>query len=164
MWMRAGFGEIGTLQDMWLASYFLQNFLKCLFRKSPSSFSWLIFIHVEGSSMERPCGGSPFRSQLCYFLASWLGMTHKPFKASSFLSVKWVDNIYLKLYVKWLHPRSASSRCSLNPSLLPFPLLLPAVMPYGICYTHFFILFRTVSWVPAFTFWATLCTWIWKIF
>ena len=28
MWMRAGFGEIGTLQDVWLTSCFLQNFLK----------------------------------------------------------------------------------------------------------------------------------------
>ena len=127
MWMRAGFGEIGTLQDIWLASYFLQNFLKFLFRKSPSSFSWLIFIHVEGSSMERPCGGSPFRSQLCHFLASWLGMTHKPFKASSFLSVKWVDSIYLRLYMKWLHPCSASSRCSLNPSLSPFAISSDAI-------------------------------------
>ena len=139
--MRAEFGEIGTLQDVWLTSCFLQNFLKFLVRKPPSSLSWLIFVHLEGSSMERPCGGSRFKSQLCRFLASW--------QASSFLSMKWVDNIYLKLYVKWLHLCSASSRCSLNPRLLPFPLLLSAVMPYSICYTHFFILFLTVGWEPS---------------
>lgn len=149
----SGFGEIVTLQNVWLASCFLKDFMKFLLKNSPCTFS-LNFCTLGGFIYGKDLGWVLVQVSAPSFPDHMTGNN-----ALGFSPVKWVNNICLKLYVKWLCQCSASSRCSLNLSLLPLPLLLSAVMPYGIFVTSISIsLSRLQAGCPAFTFWAALCT------